>query len=94
MKHSSLCVQQLTRGFTEDIALRERYQKEGFGLESVFEKHDWAKDRATELKHIYSLIDADIRLVKHISTPETGERSAWEVYVKDGKGLPVLFLYS
>lgn len=63
-----------------------------FGLETVFEKQEWAKVRATELKQIYCLTDADIRLVKHISTPETGEKHTWEIYVKAGKGLPVLFL--
>lgn len=92
MKHS-LYVQQVTRGFTEDIALRERYQKEGFGLETVFEKQEWAEGRVAELKQTYGLTDADIRLIKHISTPETGEKPTWEVYVKAGQGLPVLFLY-
>lgn len=91
MKHS-LHVQQVTRGFVEDIALRERYQKEGFGLETVFEKRVWAEARVTELEQTYDLTDADIRLVKHISTPETGEKPTWEVYVKAGEGLPVLFL--
>lgn len=85
-------MQQVTRGFAEDIALRERYQKEGFGLETVFRKQEWAEVRVTELKQTYSLTDADIRLIKHISTPETGEKPTWEVYVKAGEGLPVLFL--
>ncbi|MEW6161887.1 MAG: hypothetical protein AB1606_00980 [Nitrospirota bacterium] len=84
-------IQEVTKGFSEDRALRERYQKEGFVLETVFEKQEWAKDRVIELKQTYSLTDADIRLVKHISTPETGEKSTWEVYVKAGKGLHVLF---
>lgn len=92
MKHSSLYVQQVTRGFAEDSALRERYEKEGFGLETVFEKREWAEDRVAELRQTYDLTNADIRLVKHISTPETGEKPTWEVYVKAGKGLPVLFL--
>ena len=92
MKHSSLYVQQVTRGFAEDIALRERYEKEGFGLETVFEKREWAEDRVAELRQTYDLTNADIRLVKHISTPETGEKPTWEVYVKAGEGLPVLFL--
>lgn len=84
--------QEVTRGFGEDIALRERYQEEGFGLETVFEKQEWAEDRITELKQTYGLTDADVRLVEHISTPETGEKPTWEVYVKAGKGLAVLFL--
>ena len=93
MKHSCLYVQEVTRGFAEDAALRERYQKQGFGLETVFEKPEWAESREGELKQIYGLADSDVRLVKHISTPETGEKAAWEVYVKAGRGLPVLFLY-
>lgn len=84
--------QEITRGFIEDIALRERYEKEGFGLETVFEKQDWAEARMKELKQSWALTDDDIRLVKHISSPETGEQCTWEVYVKAGKGLPVLFL--
>jgi hypothetical protein len=87
-------VQEVTRGFSEDIALRERYQKEGFGLETVFEKQKWAEERITELKQIYDLTDGDIHFVKHISTSETGEKPSWEVYVKAGKRLPVLFLPS
>jgi len=83
---------EITRGFSEDIALRERYQKEGFGLETVFEKQKWAEDRITELKRTYGLSYADIRLVHHISTSETGEKPAWEVYVKVGIGLPILLL--
>ncbi len=86
-------IQEVTRGFIEDIALRERFEKEDFGLETVFEKQDWAEVRMKELKQTWALTDDDIRLVKHISSPETGEQSTWEVYVKAGKGLPVLFLY-
>ena len=92
MEHSALYVQQVTRGFAEDIALRERYQEESFGLETVFEKQEWAEDRVRELQQTCGLTDADIRLVKHVSTPETGEKPTWEVYVKARKGLPVLFL--
>lgn len=91
-KYNFPYMEEVTRGFSEDIALRERYQKEGFGLETVFEKQKWAEDRIKELKQTYGLTDADIRLVNHISTPETGEKPAWEIYVKVGKGLPVLFL--
>ena len=91
MKHYSY-IQEVTIGFSEDIALRKRYQKEGFGLETVFEKQEWAEGRVTELKQACGLIDADIRLVKHISTAETGEKPSWEIYVKAEKGVPVLFL--
>ena len=79
-----------TRGFAEDIALRERYQKDGFGLETAFEKQEWAEARVLELKQTYKLNDSAIRMVQHISTPETGEKPSWEVYVKIGKGLKVL----
>jgi hypothetical protein len=92
MKHSSIFVNHVTRGFTEDIDLRERYKKEGFGLETVFERREWAEDRMIELKQNNGLTDADIRLVKHFSTPETGEKPSWEVYVKAQKGISVLFL--
>ena len=81
---------EVTKGFSEDIALRERYEKEGFGLESVFEKQEWGEARVAEIKQTFGLTDADIRLVKHISTPETGEKTTWEVYVKARKGLRVL----
>jgi hypothetical protein len=84
--------QDATRGFAEDIALRERYEREGFGLETAFEKREWAEARVLELKQTYDLADADIRLVKHISSPETGERLVWEVYVKANKQVEVLFL--
>lgn len=91
IKHYSPYIQEVTRGFGEDIVLRERYQKEDFGLETVFEKQEWAEGRVTELKETYGLTDADIRLVKHISTPKTGKKPAWEIYVKAGRGLPVFF---
>lgn len=89
---SNTASQEITRGFVEDIALRERYEKAGFGLETAFEKQEWAEARVLELKQTYDLTDADIRLVKHISSPETGERSVWEVFVKAGRGLEGLFL--
>ncbi|MFQ6122952.1 MAG: hypothetical protein ACE5LA_07865 [Dehalococcoidales bacterium] len=89
---NSIPIQEVTKGFAEDITLRECYEKEGFGLETGFERQEWAEQRVLELKEDYGLTDTDIRLVKHISTPETGEKPAWEVYVKVGKGLEVLFL--
>lgn len=85
-------VQEVTRGLAEDVALRKRYEEESFGLETAFEKEEWAKARVVELKRTYGLTDVDIRLVRHVSSPETGERSAWEVYVKASKGVEVLFL--
>jgi len=83
---------EITQGFVEDIALRECYEKEGFGLETAFEKREWAEARALQLKQTYDLADADIRLVKHFSSPETGEKSVWELYVKANKRVEVLFL--
>jgi hypothetical protein len=85
-------VQDITKGFVEDITLREHYQEEGLGLETGFERRDLAEKRISDLKEAYKLADSDIRLVKHISSPETGEKTTWEVYVRDGKGVEVLFL--
>ena len=82
----------ITRGFTEDILLRKRYQEEGFGLETVFENREWAEARIRELRCSHNLSETDVRLVEHVSTPETGERGSWEVYVSAMKGLSVLFL--
>jgi hypothetical protein len=87
-------IQEVTKGFAEDITLRKRYEKQDFGLETVFEKQEWAEARTAELKQTYSLADDEVRLVRHISTPETGEKPTWEVYVKVGKGAKVLFLNS
>ena len=83
---------EVTRGFSEDIALRRRYQEEGFGLETVFGERKWAEERIEELKRTFYLTDADIRLVNHFSSSETGEKPAWEIYVRVRKGLKVLFL--
>lgn len=88
---TSTAIQEVTKGFVEDIDLRKRYEKQSFGLETVFEKREWAEARVKELEQMYGLTDEDIRLVKHISTPETGAKPAWEVYVKAEKGLRVLF---
>jgi len=87
----SILVRDVTRGFAEDETLCERYQKEGFGLETVFEKLECAEARISQLKKDYKLTDNDLRLVKHISSPASGEKPAWEVYVKAGKGISVLF---
>lgn len=87
----SITVTEITRGFTEDSELRERYQEEGFGLETVFEKKELAEARASEIKNSYLLSNDDIRIVKHISSVEAGEKPHWEVYVTAGKGLEVSF---
>ncbi len=89
---NEIIVRETTKGFSEDEILRKRYEKEGFGLETAFEKSEWARARISELKQGYGLSDSDVRLVKHISSPESGKKPFWEVYVKDGKGLKVLFL--
>ena len=91
-KAKRLPVEAITRGFVEDASLRERFEREGFGLESVFEHEEWAQNRAAEIQGYYCLKPEDTRLVKHISTPESGEREAWEIYVKIKKGLRFLFL--
>lgn len=85
-------VQAVTRGFAEDTALRKRYEEDGFGLEAVFEKRAWAEGRISDLQETYGLSEEDTRLVKHISTPASGQKTAWEVYVKIRKGLRILFL--
>jgi hypothetical protein len=87
-----IAVQDVTKGFAEDIALRQRYEKEGFGLETGFERRGWAEERVADIRQEYNLVDSDIRLVRHISSPETGEKTTWEVYIRDGKGVEVLFL--
>jgi hypothetical protein len=89
---NAVTVQDITKGFIQDINLRERYQEEGFGLETGFERRDWAEKRITDLKEAYNLADSDIRLVRHISSPETGKKTTWEVYVRDVNGIEVLFL--
>ncbi|MFC1979468.1 hypothetical protein ACFLVS_01130 [Chloroflexota bacterium] len=38
------------RGLVQEIALHQRYQNDGFGLESVFEKRERAMSRVSELK--------------------------------------------
>jgi len=87
-----IAFQDVTKGFAEDNALRQRYEKEGFGLETGFERRDWAEERIADLRQEYNLVDSDIRLVRHISSPETGEKTIWEVYIRDNKGVEVLFL--
>ena len=76
---------------TQEIALRQRYKREGFGLESAFDKESRARAHISELKQTHGLKNADMRLVKHSSPMPTGEKITWEVYVKEGKGLKVVF---
>jgi len=93
-RRTSIPIHEVTKGFVEDFNLRKRYEKQGFGLETFFEKQEWAEARTVELKQTYSLADDEVRLVRHISTLETGEKPTWEVYVKAEKGAKVLFLNS
>ncbi|HOM18708.1 MAG TPA: hypothetical protein PLQ00_15355 [Thermoguttaceae bacterium] len=87
-----LSIREVTIGFAEDQELRLRYEREGFGLYAVFERPEWAEEQSLELQREFLLCEEDIRLVQHISTPETGSRSTWEIYIRAGKGIRVLFL--
>jgi|GEM_PF-3487395 len=91
LQSSAFPVREVTRGFAEAKALDQRYQQEGFELDSGFEKPEWAEQRAAELHQEYRRQQDDIRIVQHISTPETGCRSTWLVYVRSDKGMRVLF---
>ena len=84
-------IEEVTRGLAQDIALRQRYQKEDFGLESAFGNEKQARARISEFKQTYGLKDGDIRLVQNISRVGAGERITWQVFVKDGKGIRVRF---
>lgn len=88
---NSVPIRDVTKGFSEDYALRKSYQEEDFGLETVFVRRDWAEEQIAEIMTDYDLTNADVRLVNHISTAETGEKATWEIYVRSGKRLPVLF---
>jgi len=80
------------RGLRQDIALRQRYQKDGFGLESVFEKRERAVARISELKRTYGLGNADTRLVQNrLPVGGMGERVVWQVFARHGKGVKVRF---
>jgi len=82
-------VEDITYGLGQEIMLRQRYQKEGFGLESAFGGEREARARISELKRKFGLSDADIRLIQNISKAGTQERITWQVYAKAGKGVNV-----
>ena len=66
-----------TRGFEEDAALRADLEtKQGYKLYAVFDTPEEAQEVAKQLA------GQDIKFVKHISTPETGEHQTWEIYAK------------
>ena len=78
-------------GLIQEIALRQRYQNDGFGLESVFEKRERAMSRISDLKGSHGLKDADFRIVQSRSKMGSGERVVWQVYARDGNGVKVRF---
>ena len=82
-------IEDVTFGLAEEVALRQRYQKESFGLESAFGREKEARARIGELKRKFGLSDTDIRLVQNISRGGGTERVTWQVYAKAGKGVNV-----
>jgi len=92
MTYRQKLIEDQIRGLHQDIALRQRYQKDGFGLESVFDKRERAMTRISELKQTYGLKNADIRLVENrLPIGGSGERVVWQVFAKHGKGVKVRF---
>jgi len=73
---TGLEVYRVTCGFEEDAALRRELETQGYKLYAVFETPEAAREAALKLT------GQDIKLVKHISTPETGEVPTWEIYSK------------
>jgi len=82
-------VEDVTFGLAQEVALRQRYQKDGFGLESAFGNERQARARVEELKRKFGLSEADIRLVQNIAKVGPKERTTWQVYAKAGKGVSV-----
>jgi hypothetical protein len=82
-------IQDLTFGLGQEVALRQRYNKEGFGLESAFGSEREARSRIEELKRRFGLSDMDMRLVQNISKAGPQERITWQIYAKAGKGVNV-----
>jgi hypothetical protein len=82
-------VEDVTFGLAQEVALRQRYQKDGFGLESAFGNERQARGRIEELKRKFGLTETDIRLVQNIAKIGPQERTTWQVYAKGGKGVRV-----
>lgn len=82
-------VEDVTFGLGQEIMLRQRYQQEGFGLESAFGREREARARIEELKRKFGLSEVDIRLIQNISKVGAKERITWQVYAKAGKGVNV-----
>jgi hypothetical protein len=82
-------VEDVTFGLAQEVALRQRYQKDGFGLESAFGNERQARARIEELKRKFGLAEPDIRLVQNIAKVGPKEKTTWQVYAKGGKGVKV-----
>lgn len=82
-------MQDTTFSLSQEILLRQRYQEEGFGLESAFGGESEARARIAELKRKFRLSDADIRLVQNVSKSGEVEKITWQVYARAGKGVNV-----
>jgi hypothetical protein len=82
-------VEDVTFGLAQEVALRQRYQKDGFGLESAFGNERQARARIEELKRKFGLAEPDIRLVQNIAKVGPKEKTTWQVYAKGGKGVNV-----
>lgn len=82
-------VEDVTFGLAQEVALRQRYQQDSFGLESAFGNERQARNRIEELKHKFGLTEADIRLVQHMAKVGPKEQTTWQVYAKAGLGVNV-----
>jgi hypothetical protein len=82
-------IQDLTFGLGQEVALRQRYQQDGFGLESAFGSEREARARIEVLKRKFGLSDIEMRLVQSICRAGAQERITWQVYAKAGKGVNV-----
>ena len=92
MRDTTKILEESIRGLARDLALRQRYQKDMFGLESVFEKREQAMGRISQLKQTHGLKNADIRLVENrMPIGGSEERVIWQVFAKHGKGVKVRF---
>jgi hypothetical protein len=82
-------VEDVTFGLAQEVALRQRYQQDGFGLESAFGNERQARARIEELKHKFGLTEVDIRLVQNMAKIGPKDKVTWQIYAKAGKGVNV-----
>ena len=82
-------VEDVTFGLAQEVALRQRYQQDGFGLESAFGNESQARARIDTLKQKFGLAETDIRLVQNIAKVGAQEKITWQIYAKAGKGVNV-----